>query len=92
MYVPNIYGLPVYYDSDLVDRVQVRFPRSKKRRIRRKWAKQSCNFRHVPQTTIYVARDFIILHPAMADRLRDRLEEENRKRNVALGDCVGSPE
>jgi hypothetical protein len=40
-------GLPVYIDNQLgveYHRKQVRFPRSKKVRIRNKWAKQSWNW------------------------------------------------
>ena len=34
----------------IVEAVQVRFPRSKKRRIRKKWAKQARNLSYVPKT------------------------------------------
>ena len=34
----------------VVEAVQVRFPRSKKKRIRKKWAKRSCNFTFARKT------------------------------------------
>lgn len=45
--LPSFMGMPVYEDSNLYDthRKQVRFPRSKRARIRRKWAKQEKNFK-----------------------------------------------
>jgi hypothetical protein len=43
----SIYGLKVFIDDQIcvkVERKQVRFPRSSKVRIRKKWAKQRKNF------------------------------------------------
>ena len=45
--IESIYGLKVFIDDRLcvkVERKQVRFPRSNKARIRKKWAKQRKNF------------------------------------------------
>jgi hypothetical protein len=45
--IESIYGLKVFIDDRLcvkVERKQVRFPRSSKVRIRKKWAKQRKNF------------------------------------------------
>ena len=45
--IESIYGLKVFIDDRLcvkVERKQVRFPRSNKVRIRKKWAKQRKNF------------------------------------------------
>ena len=54
-------------------RHQVRFPRSKKRRIREKWAKQEKNFRvdHIPQA--YQIGEDMIVHPAVARQIRRQL-------------------
>lgn len=38
-------------------RGQVRFPKSKKRRIRAKWAKRAGNFGEIPTPKIYKVRD-----------------------------------
>ncbi|MBY0525582.1 MAG: hypothetical protein K2R98_19410 [Gemmataceae bacterium] len=56
-------GIPVYYVESMADRVQVRFPRSKKRRIRRKWAKQAKNFRLVPRPDIIRVGNGLYAHP-----------------------------
>jgi hypothetical protein len=37
-------GVPIYINDGSIERVQVRFPRSKKRRIRKKWAQRDENF------------------------------------------------
>jgi hypothetical protein len=45
--IESIYGLKVFIDDRIcvkVERKQVRFPRSSKVRIRKKWAKQRKNF------------------------------------------------
>lgn len=45
--IDSIYGLKVFVDDRIcvkVERKQVRFPRSSKVRIRKKWAKQRRNF------------------------------------------------
>ena len=45
--IESIYGLKVFIDDRIcvkVERKQVRFPRSSKARIRKKWAKQRKNF------------------------------------------------
>ena len=45
--IESIYGLKVFIDDRIcvkVERKQVRFPRSTKARIRKKWAKQRKNF------------------------------------------------
>jgi hypothetical protein len=45
--IESIYGLKVFIDDRIcvkIERKQVRFPRSNKVRIRKKWAKQRKNF------------------------------------------------
>lgn len=54
----------------MVERKQRRFPRSKKRRIRRKWARQEKNWVTVPMTEIYRIGDNIFCHPAIAQKIR----------------------
>jgi hypothetical protein len=56
-------GLTVHSDQYMRDWKQVRFPRSKKRRIRKKWTKQRKNFGWVPSPTIYRMGNMIIAHP-----------------------------
>ncbi|MCP4571443.1 MAG: hypothetical protein GY838_03755 [bacterium] len=68
----------------MVDRRQVRFPRSKKKRIRRKWAKQLRNWQSVPQDVIYKLREpgrseKWVMHPAIAKQLREAVEGETER-------------
>lgn len=53
--------------------VQFRFPRSKRRRIRKKWAKDKHNFKPSPQ--ILRSGNTLICHPAMAVKLREHLAQ-----------------
>jgi len=50
-----LYAVPVVFDPDLYGesrRVQFRFPRSKRRRIRRKWSKDPRNWRWVESPAV----------------------------------------
>lgn len=59
----TIAGLKVVIDPGLSERKQIRFPRSRARRIQKKWRKRESNFRHVPRTEIYKVGDKLIMHP-----------------------------
>lgn len=59
---PRIYSTPL-----AVERKQYRFPRSKKKRIRNKWAKREQNYRYIPR--IYQLGDAIYAHPSLYQRL-----------------------
>jgi hypothetical protein len=66
------YGLPVYADNRFcTDRVQFRYPRSKKKRIRRKWAKNPRNYHDVPSNTCVVIHGKIYMHPEKLKQLAD---------------------
>ena len=51
-------------------RVQVRFPRSKKRRIRRKWAKDQRNWTTMLRHPVCVIRDTIFAHPDVVEMIK----------------------
>lgn len=57
--MPNLFGMPVYVSPAPFPerRVQFRFPRSKKRRIRRKWAARPENFRTETITAVMLGFD-----------------------------------
>ena len=64
---------------------QVRFPRSKKRRIRRKWAKQAKNFRTVDVANVFAMGNTLVMHPATLEKLKEkllRLHEDKIAREV----------
>lgn len=65
----SIYGLKVFCDDSLVDRVQVRFPKSKKRRIRRKWAKNPKYWVTRPKPDYYIVGDMLFGHPEVIRKL-----------------------
>jgi hypothetical protein len=56
-------------NRSLGERRQYRFPKSKKRRIRRKWAKRPENYRVFPDPRLYIMDDTIIAHPQTLARL-----------------------
>jgi len=68
----------IYVSSYLVIREQFRFPTSKKRRIRKKWAKRNKNFRQFPDPKMYVLnmkdqRMGYIGHPATVQKLKEMI-------------------
>ena len=63
-------------DSRLVD--QYRFPRSKKKRIRNKWAKDPRNF--MPSRRVCVAAGVLICHPVVAAEIRQKIAKEMAER------------
>ena len=63
----GIYEMPLITLNQFADWKQVRFPRSKKRRIKKKWRKQSRNFRMVPQKKIFQVGNSFYAHPEIVD-------------------------
>ena len=60
------------------EKKQARFPRSKRKRIRAKWAKQEKNFEHLPSQYI-LGGNTIVIHPVIANKLRRRLALEQER-------------
>lgn len=58
---------------------QVRFPRSKKRRIQKKWRKRPGNIKTVPDRQCIMIGDKIICHPVVAAELRAAIKVHGRK-------------
>jgi len=73
--LPTLGSLTVFSDPNCVKvtRAQVRFPRSKKRRMREKWAKQEKNWRTTYTPTAYIHRHMLIAHPSLIDALQREL-------------------
>jgi len=65
-------SLTLFSDPNCVkiERAQVRFPRSKKRRMREKWAKQEKNWRTTYTPTAYIHGHMLIAHPILIDHLQ----------------------
>lgn len=79
-----LFGVEVMESEFCVDRVQIRFPRTKKRRIRRKWAKRERNFEARPAKAVYriknaLGGDYILGHPVTIGKMRDAIQRENEK-------------
>ena len=76
-----IAGLKIIEDTNLGSRVQVRFPRSKRKRIRRKWSKDQRNYVFKPDTAFYtnIKGGYIICHPSMADEIRRQIAHANHE-------------
>ena len=64
---PLALSVRIVESSSLTRRVQWRFPRSKKRRIRAKWAKRECNVRYDP--LMFLFNGTIYAHPQLAKEL-----------------------
>ena len=74
---PCVHRLPrIVENAQLVIREQVRFPKSKKRRIRKKWARQARNWDARPDPAIYQLsqQGWLVMHPATAHRVRSLLQ------------------
>ncbi len=89
-----MFGLPSCLDGIRImstpwmcDRIQTRFPRSKKKRIRKKWAKNPKNWSNVPWKQGYLVADPLFgsdpvlhVHPQMVEELAKRLQEANERK------------
>jgi len=69
-------GFEIVENELMVEVVQVRFPRSRRRRIRKKWAGRACNRAVRPMDTALVdfGRGRVYCHPSFAVYLREQLE------------------
>jgi hypothetical protein len=65
--VLGLYALQLIECSHMADWKQYRFPRSKKRRIKKKWRKNGRNFRMVPQKKIFQVGNSFYAHPEIVD-------------------------
>jgi len=63
-------GFKIIESKTLIIRYQYRFPKSKRRRIRKKWKKDQTNWKTKPDPQYYFLNNQIICHPIMAEKLR----------------------
>ena len=78
----NLFGIKVIVNENMADWKQVKFPRSKKRRIRKKWAKDRKNYRLIPWETVYQMGDTVVMHPMMLARLKKELDKRNENQSL----------
>lgn len=67
-------GIRLYANQHLVERRQVRFPRSKKRRIRKKWAKRASNWAVRPDPSVYMVGRDAFGHPAILAKIANIMD------------------
>ena len=53
------------------ERKQFRFPKSKKKRIRKKWSKRESNYRYEPMKQYYIINDTIYAHPSVIKKIKE---------------------
>lgn len=71
--VTPLMGYQIVSNSGLTVRKQVRFPRSRRRRMRKKWRKRPENFANYPEMAIYVSGRMVVCHPAVLDAVPFKL-------------------
>ena len=71
----DLIGFRIITEEYMADRKQVKFPRSKKRRIRKKWAKNPANYEWIPWDRVYQMGGTLVMHPMMLVKLKKVLNE-----------------
>ena len=69
--------LNFFADKNMADYKQVKFPKTKRKRTQRKWAKQSKNYAYIPWKTIYQIKGMgYVMHPSLKVKLMRSLATE----------------
>lgn len=66
-----ISGISVYQSAGAISRTQVKFPRSKKKRMQKKWRKDERNYDLRPAAFMISGK--LMVHPALMDNLKKRV-------------------
>ena len=75
-------GFRIVVDASMCEHKQVRFPRSKKKRIRKKWRKDiKRNWAKSPDLKVYQIGDALVMHPQIAYELRKYCDERDSRGN-----------
>ena len=69
--MPAISGMRIVQSVNAVSRKQIKFPRSNKKRMQKKWTKNNKNYDIRP--AIFMVSGNIIAHPAMVSELTRRV-------------------
>ena len=69
----NLFGLKLMKSDNLhvIDRVQFRRPKSKKKRMRDKWMRRPENFKHVEKDQCFMCNGMLICSPALFKKITD---------------------
>lgn len=68
----SIAGVRVHFSENAMGIVQTKFPRSKKKRIRKKWSKNKTNYEYRP-CIYYMDGLGMVCHPLLKNSIIDRL-------------------
>jgi len=68
-------GFQIITSSALVDRIMFRTCRSRKKRIKKKWAKQTCNYRSQPKKDVLIRGNCIFCHPSIFELIKAELSK-----------------
>jgi hypothetical protein len=73
----TLYGINLIVSPSLAitDRVQFRFPRSKKARIRKKWSKRQENFKSVHRDQCFKMGNTIVCSPGFCAKIQKDLQD-----------------
>ena len=71
----NIFGLRVISSTYAAVREQYRFPRSKKKRIHKKWRKDPLNYWNAPR--VHMFGNNIVGHPEIIQRMKDWIDRQD---------------
>jgi len=67
-------GFQIIESQSMTETYQFRFPRSKKKRIKKKWQKRPNNFKTRPRKDFLLYGNHMICHPVAARELRYQME------------------
>jgi hypothetical protein len=74
--IPRLPSMRIVESDALATAEFFRRPRSKKRRIIKKWQRDPRNIRYAPKQEVFVVKGLgIVCHPIMASRLRAAIEQ-----------------
>jgi len=87
-----LYGMPVIINEHLVNWKQIRFPKSKKKRIRKKWEKQHKNWQATPEPDVFIDKvnQVVYAHPITAEKLRHQLDKQYKSNKTAYENSLFS--
>ena len=67
-------GVPIYLNDQIgVTRVQMRFPKSRKRRIRKKWRRNPANYKTIVKPKVIQVARGLHMHPETFTKLKKAL-------------------
>jgi hypothetical protein len=74
----NFGGMKVIVSNYLQKSIQFRFPKSKTKRIRKKWRKRKENYKFIPMGPYIMNGNTIICSPNDAEKLKEQINAEER--------------